>query len=114
MAVRKLSTATITKLAKERREVTAQLAELTKRKDELDAKLLSVDTSKTYEGEGIALSFTPVARLDEPTITAKFTVVEYPDYYTLKLDTAEFKKHFSPVDLVAYQKISHRINIRDL
>lgn len=111
MAARKKSTPT--QLATRRREVTEQIAALTKEKAELDEKLLALDTSEVYEGDGIRLSFTKVHTLDTTYIAKKYPASKNPEFYKLALDTAEFKKAFSTNDLATMQKISYRINISD-
>lgn len=110
--VTKLTSRTITKLAAERKEVMAQIDELTKRKAAIDERLRQADTAQTYRGDGVELSFTPVRVLDTPTILKKFPATTHPDFYKLTLDTPEFKKHFSAIELEAYQKVTHRINVR--
>lgn len=110
----KASTNTLTKLAARRREVMEEMAALGKEKAEIDAKLLAADLDEVYTGNGVELSFTSVRNLDGPTITKKFPADKYPDYYKLTLDTPEFKRHFSAVDLEQFQVVSHRINVKEL
>lgn len=110
----KLTPAMITKLAAERRDLMAQIDELTKRKKLIDEKLLSADKSKTYTGNDVEVSYTPIHTLDSDIITKKFPADEHPDYYKLALDTVEFKKHFSPKQLEEFQKVSYRIKVVDL
>lgn len=110
----KPSTARLTKLAAERKKVMADIATLSERKAEIDAILLTADLSETYEGEGIALSFTAVHTLDPAIITKKYPAAKFPDFYKLTLDTPAFKKNFSEVQLSAFQKVSHRISVKTL
>jgi hypothetical protein len=108
----KLTPRTITKLAAERKEVMAQIDELTKRKAEIDERLLQADTAQTYRGNGIELSFTAVHTLDAALITKKYPATKFPDFYKLTLDTPAFKKNFSANDLAKLQKVSHRISVK--
>ena len=100
-----------TQLAARRREIMDTINALTKEKAELDEKLLSLDLSQDYVGDGVALSFTPVHTLDTAFITKKFPASKRPEFYKLSLDTSEFKKHFSPNELEDFQRVSYRIKI---
>lgn len=109
----KLTRAQITKLAARRKEVMALSAELAAEKADIDAKLLTVDLSESYEGNGVVLSFTPVHTLDSAFIEKKFPAAKRPEFYKLTLDTAEFKKHFAPNELATFQKVTHRISVKE-
>ena len=103
-----------TKLAARRREVMEQIDALTKEKAQLDAQLLDLDLDQAYSGDGVLLTFTKVHSLDSVYITKRYPATKHPEFYKLALDTAEFKKHFSPKELETMQKITHRISIKDL
>ena len=113
MATR-ISKAQAVKLGARRKEVTDLIAKLTKEKEILDHKLLSLDTSEIYEGEGIVLSFTPVRTLDTKFITSEYPASKNPEFYKLSLDTASFKQHFSPEELSTFQQISYRIKVDEI
>ena len=66
MAVKKHTT---TKDAARRKEVMAAIDALTKEKAEIDARLLALDLTKDYTGDGVRLSFTPVRGLDNAAIS---------------------------------------------
>ncbi len=102
-----------TQLAARRREIMETINALTKEKAAIDEELLSLDLSQDYVGDGVALSFTPVHTLDTAFITKKFPAAKRPEFYKLTLDTAEFKKHFSPNELEDFQKVTHRISVKD-
>ena len=102
----------VTKLAAERRELMDDIAMLTKRKAEIDAKLLKLDPDKTYTGDGVELSFTRVHSLDSALIAKRFPASRRPEFYKLSLDVAECRKHFAEKDLEPYEKISTRINVK--
>ena len=101
-----------TKLAAERRELMDDIAALTKRKAEIDAELLKLDPDKTYTGDGVELSFTPVRGLDSALIAKRFPASRRPEFYKLSLDVAEFRKHFAEKDLEPYEKVSTRISVK--
>ena len=102
----------VTKLAAERRELMDDIAMLTKRKAEIDAKLLKLDPDKTYTGDGVELSFTRVHSLDSALIAKRFPASRRPEFYKLSLDVAEFRKHFAEKDLEPYEKVSTRISVK--
>lgn len=106
-----LTKAQLTKLAAERKAITSQIDELTKRKATIDEKLLSADLDQTYVGNGVALSYTPVHGLDTALIAKRFPASKRPEFYKLTLDTPAFRKHFSQVELEAFEKVTHRIKI---
>ena len=101
-----------TQLAARRREIMDTITALTKEKAEIDEQLLLLDPSTDLAGDGVTLSFTPVHSLDTAFVTKKFPASKRPEFYKLALDTAEFKKHFSPNELEDFQRISYRINVR--
>lgn len=111
MAVKKHTT---TKDAARRKEVMAAIDALTKEKAEIDARLLALDLTKDYTGDGVRLSFTPVQGLDNAAITKKFPAAKRPEFYKLALDIAAFRRHFSPVELESFEKITHRIKVEEL
>lgn len=105
---------TPTKLAARRQELMSTIKALTEEKAAIDAKLLALDLTKHYEGDGVALSFTPVRGLDNAIITKKFPASKRPEFYKLALDIGEFRKHFSPVEIETFEKISYRITVKEL
>lgn len=111
MAVKKHTT---TKDAARRKEVMAAIDALTKEKAEIDARLLALDLTKDYTGDGVRLSFTPVHGLDNAAITKKFPAAKRPEFYKLALDITAFRQHFSPVELESFEKITHRIKVEEL
>lgn len=102
-----------TKLGARRREIMAAVDALNKEKAEIDAKLLALDLDETYTGDGVVVSFTPVHTLDSAFITKKYPASKRPEFYKLTLDTAEFKSHFSARELATFQKVTHRISVKD-
>lgn len=104
---------TPTKLAARLKEVNEAIKALTEEKAKLTEALLSNDTSQSYAGDGIVLSFTPVRTLDSTYIAKKFPATKRPEFYKLSLDTAEVKKHFAPNELETMQKVSYRINVKE-
>jgi len=109
----KLTPAKITKLAARRREVMSEIDKLTKEKAQIDAQLEALEPGHIYEAGDLVISRNPVRGLDSPLIEKTFPASRFPEYYKLTLDTAEFKKHFSAIDLENFQKISYRISIKE-
>lgn len=109
----KLTPAKLSKLGHRRREIMAQIKELTEEKAKIDAQVEQLDPGVPYEAEDLIISRTPIANLDAATIEKKFPPSKRPEFYKLTLDTAEFKKHFSAIELQDYQTVSYRINIKD-
>ena len=103
-----------TKLAAERRELMDSIAALTKRKAEIDAELLKLDPNKTYTGDGVELSFTPVRGLDNALIEKRFPASRRPELYKLTLDTKEVRKAFSVNELAKYESVTTRINVKEV
>ena len=103
-----------TKLAAERREIMDDIAMLTKRKAEIDAELLKLDPNKTYAGDGVELSFTPVRGLNSALIEKRFPPSRRPELYKLTLDTKEVRKAFSANELEKYENITTRINVNEV
>ena len=101
-----------TQLAARRREIMDTINALTKEKAELDEKLLSLDLSQDYVGDGVTLSFTPVHTLDTAFITKKFPASKRPEFYKLSLDVGEFRRHFSSVEIEDFEKLTYRINVK--
>lgn len=107
----KLTKAQIAKLAARRMEVDQLIKDLTAEKAEITAKLDTLPLGQTDAGDNI-VTRTPFRTLDADLITTDFPASRNPEYYKLTLDTAEFKKHFSAVDLESYQKVTHRISVK--
>lgn len=103
-----------TQLAARRREIMDTIAALTKEKAEIDAQLDLLPRDTDLTGDGVHLSFSPVRGLDTEFITKKFPATKRPEFYKLVLDTAEFKKHFSPNELVDFEKITYRTNVKTI
>lgn len=103
-----------TQLAARRREIMDTINELTKEKAAIDEELDLLPRDTDLMGDGVSLSFTPIHSLDTGFITKKFPADKHPDYYKLQLDTAEFKKHFSPKQLETFQKVTYRISVKAL
>lgn len=103
-----------TQLAARRREIMDTINALTKEKAEIDEQLDLLPKDTDLSGDGVTLSFTPIHTLDTTFITKKFPASKRPEFYKLTLDTAEFKKHFSPNELEDFQKVTHRINVKPI
>lgn len=103
----KLTPKKLATLAARRHEVTTLLAALTKEKAQIDAQLEVLEPGKFYETGDYVVSRTPRAMLDADLISKEFPPSQRPELYKLTLDTAEFKRYFSPVDQESYQKISY-------
>ena len=110
----KITKAKLIEMAKRRVEVMAEIKELEAEKAKIDAKLLALDLTKDYTGDGVRLSFTPVRGLDNAAIVKKFPAAKRPEFYKLALDITAFRQHFSPVELESFEKITHRIKVEEL
>ncbi len=82
------------------------------RKAEIDAELLKLDPDKTYAGDGVELSFTPVRGLDNVLIEKRFPPSRRPELYKITLDTKEVRKAFSANELAKYESTTTRINVK--
>lgn len=109
-----LSANKLNKLAHRRVEVMLELAQLNKEKAAIDLELETLEPGKPYKAGDLRVVRTAVNMLDAPTIAEAFPASKRPEFYKLALDTAEFKKHFSAVELAAYQKPSYRITIKEI
>lgn len=109
----KLTNAQITKLAARRKEIDKLLKELNTERDQISAKLLSLDPETVAKGNGVTLSFSPYRELDKGFIEKKFPPSSHPDYYKLTLDGEAFKKDFSPKELEAFKTLTYRISVKE-
>lgn len=109
----KPTAATITKLAARRKEIDGLLTALTKERDAISEKLLSLDPDTDLTGNGVRLTFSPYRTLDTKFIERQYPASKHPDYYKLALDTQAFKKDFSANELEDYQKVTYRIKVED-
>lgn len=91
-------------------EVKAVLKTNEARKKELEELLSPLSVGK-YEFEDLTISITEVMLPDTDAIEEAFPADKRPEFYKLAVDTAEFKKHFSPIELRKYQKPSRRTNV---
>lgn len=109
----KLTNAQITKLAARRKEIDAQLKALNTERDQISAKLLTLDPTTVAKGNGVTLSFSPYRELDKGYIEKLFPPTKYPDYYKLALDGEAFKKDFSVNELEKYKTLTYRISVKE-
>src|SRR5690606_1122613 len=103
---KKISPAKLAELAKRRYEIAAHLAELTQEKAKIDAQLDGLPAGAYEAGEYI-IQRNPRRMLDTEKIQQTFPPSRNPEYYKLTLDTAEFKKYFSDIQLEDFQKVAY-------
>ena len=109
----KLTPSKLSKLGHRRREIMDQIKELTDEKAKIDAQFEALEPGTPHEADDLVITRTPIATLDASIIAKKFPAAKRPEFYKLTLDTAEFKKHFSAIELQDYQTVSYRINVKD-
>lgn len=109
----KLTPSKLSKLGHRRREILEQIKELNNEKAKIDAQIEQLEPGIPHEADDLVITRTPIATLDAAIIAKKFPASKRPEFYKLTLDTAEFKKHFSAIELQDYQTVSYRINVKD-
>lgn len=109
----KLTPKKLSELAHRRQAVMDTIKELTAEKAQIDAQLELLDPGVPYEAGDLVITRTPIRALDAMIISKKFPPAKRPEFYKLALDTAEFKKHFSAIELEDFQTISYRTNVRE-
>lgn len=109
----KLTQKKLSELAHRRQELIERIKADTAEKSKIDAQLDTLEPGVAHEAGDLIIRRTPVRGLDATVITKKFPASKRPEFYKLTLDTAEFKKHFSEIELEAFQKITYRTNISE-
>lgn len=113
MPTKKLTPKKLAELAARRVEVMDKLAALTKEKAQIDAQLETLDPGVPHEAGDYIIQRTPVRGLDTALIQTKYPANKRPEFYKLALDTTEFKKHFSEIELENFQQVSYRTKISE-
>lgn len=119
MATKKLTPTQIKKLtalAKERRELAAEILEKTNRKKELDEMFVkNLPEGETTElGEGLGIYVQPTHRFSAELFEAQVSAAEHPELYKLVPDLEEVKKAYSPNQMLGFKSTSHTVKVVDL
>ena len=112
-AHRQLTPAKLSKLGHRRQEIQAEIKKLEEEKAKIDGQIHTLDPDTPYAAGDLIITRTAFRGLDSAVIAKKFPAAKRPEFYKLSLDTAEFKKHFSAIELEAFQTVSYRISVKD-